>query len=262
MRAFFPFNKTLTLACTVAAVVMFTGCSDDETTQPSQAKTYEGPTKTIGTATAKSWYKIDDNGNPSSVGVTFSESLLAAMPDTAISLELALPAEASTTPYDHISLDWNPQGHPPMDIYTLPHFDLHFYTITKAERATITPEGGDPTPVAAQYIPVDYAAMGIPGMPPEVVPGMGAHWVDTTAHELHGHAFNHTFIYGFYKGNLVFQEPMFTKAFLETKPNVTTEIKQPAAFQRTGRYFPAKYSIKYDATAKTYTFTLEGLSKR
>lgn len=261
MRVFFPLSKTLTLACTVAAVAMFTGCSDDETTAPSKARTYDGQTVTVGDATIKSWYKIDDNGNPGSVGVTFSESLIAAMPDTMTAFELNLPAEASTMAYEHVSLDWNPQGHPPMDIYTHPHFDLHFYTISRSERDAIPP-GGDTTTVESQYIPTDYVAMGAPGLPPEVVPRMGTHWVDSTAHELHGHMFNHTFIYGFYKGKMVFQEPMFTKAFLETKPNVTADIKQPAAYQRTGLYYPTKYSIKYDASAKTYTFTLEGLVKK
>jgi hypothetical protein len=43
---------------------------------------------------------------------------------------LALPKEAAPTAYNHIGIDWNPQGHEPQGIYDKPHFDFHFYMIT------------------------------------------------------------------------------------------------------------------------------------
>lgn len=61
---------------------------------------------------------------------------------------------------------------------------------------------------------------------------------------------------------MVFIKPMVNKAFLEAKPNVTAAIKQPAAFQRTGLYYPTNCSVKYDAGKKEYSIALKGLTIR
>ncbi len=251
--------RSFAVASAAVVALSFAGCSDDETTSPSKAGTFIGDTETFDSKTMQSWVKLDDNGNPSSVGVTFEESLMNALPLTgALSFHLALPTQAAMLPYQHITLDWNSSGHDPMPIYGKPHFDLHFYTIDTNERNLIAP-GPDLVPVEEQYIPTDYGTGSEEAI---AVPTMGVHYVDLTSHEFHGHDFDHTFIYGFYAGKLVFQEPMFTKAYLETKPNITVDIKQPAAFKRTGLYYPTKYSIKYDAASKKYTFALEGLVKK
>jgi len=56
-------------------------------------------------------------------------------------------------------------------------------------------------------------------------------------------------------------EPMITLAYLQTKPNVTEEIKLPAKYPKQA-YYATKYSVKYDATAKEYTISMDGLTKR
>ena len=58
----------------------------------------------------------------------------------------------SATGIDNISIDWNPCGHPPADIYTAPHYDVHFYKVSPEYRRCMTcakgPRGPscDPTP--------------------------------------------------------------------------------------------------------------------
>ena len=121
--------RSFAIASVAAAALSFAGCSEDEPTTPSsKAGTFIGDTQNLDTNTMTSWVKLDDNGNPLSVGVTFEESLLAALPTTGMgpSFHLALPSQASMMPYDHITLDWNAEGHEPDPIYTHPHFDLHF----------------------------------------------------------------------------------------------------------------------------------------
>lgn len=251
--------RSVAVASVAAVALAFTGCSDDDTTTPSKAGTFIGDTATYDAKMMTSWLKLDDNGNPASAGVTFDEAIMNALPTVgALSFHMELPKQASMLPYNHITLDWNPNGHDPMPIYGLSHFDLHFYTIDTAERNTIAP-GPDFVPVESKYLPTGYTTGSDTAFS---VPSMGVHYVDGASHEFHGHDFDYTFIYGFYKGKLVFQEPMFTKAFLEKKQNVTVDIKQPSAFQRTGLYYPTKYSIKYDAAKKQYSFSLEGFVKR
>ena len=89
----------------------------------------------------------------------------------------------------------------------------------------------------------------------------GAHWIDPAAPEFNGQRFTKTFIYGFYDGKMIFMEPMVTKAYLETKTSATADIKLPAMYPRSA-YYPARYVVKYDATAKEYTVSLEGMVPR
>ena len=34
--------------------------------------------------------------------------------------------------FQFVQFDWNPKGHEPEGVYTLPHFDFHFYTVSDA----------------------------------------------------------------------------------------------------------------------------------
>jgi hypothetical protein len=166
---------------------------------------------------------------------------------------LDLPAEGVVTGFDHIEIDWNPNGHDPLAIYGLPHFDFHFYVAGMDELMSIVP-GPDMTPIAPEYIPKDYVS-GI-----FAVPNMGVHWTDTLAAEYHGSTFDKTFIYGFYKGEMLFVEPMISVAYLQTHPNISTDVKLPQQFQKHA-WYPTKYRVAYDAPHKEYFISLEGLVK-
>ena len=173
---------------------------------------------------------------------------------------LAFPSEVSMLPFHHIGLNWNPKGHIPNGIYNVPHFDVHFYTISPEERSRITARGDDlekcrKVPAAGQ-VPEGYVFA-----PESEEPGMGGHWIDPVSHEFHGAAFTTTFLYGTYDGEIIFYEPMITKAYLESKPGVTMPIKVPQRYTRAG-YYPTSYSIRYDAKRKEYTVALEGLTLR
>ena len=39
---------------------------------------------------------------------------------------------------DHISLDFNPCGHPPADVFTVPHYDAHMYMVSPKARTCMT----------------------------------------------------------------------------------------------------------------------------
>jgi hypothetical protein len=222
-----------------------------------------GETKRLGAGLVQSWIKIDEYNKPTAIGLTFSESALLDLPVTANNqLPLSLPAEASTTAFNHISIDWNPQGHEPAGVYDKPHFDIHFYLISPQDRQSISPSGD----VAAlsklpstDAVPQGYI---MPPGPPNIVPGQGIHWSDSTAPEFRGQPFTQTFIYGFANAKLDFFEPMITKTYLETKPDFNTDLKLPGSYPKSGVSYPTKMSIKYDAATKEYMIALEGLTMR
>lgn len=225
-----------------------------------------GETEPLGQGQVRSWVSLDKNGNPTAIGLTFSETALLNLPkgplpgDGWAEVSLALPAQASATAFKHIGLNWNPNGHTPAKIYDVPHFDFHFYMITEAERAAITATGEDlprtKKQPAAEFVPAGYIYA-----PDSEHARMGAHWVNPLSKELQGGTFSSTFIYGSYNGNLIFAEPMISKAFLETKANLTENIKLPAQYARKA-YYPTKYSVRYDPVQKEYTVALEGMTLR
>jgi hypothetical protein len=232
----------------------------------SKATSYNGEARPMGNGQVHSWMAVDKNGNPTAIGVTFNESALIGLPQEpppglfGPEYTLPLPREADLTGFNHIGLDWNPHGHIPSHIYDVPHFDFHFYLISQGERDAIKVDPNDlgkfqktPSP---EFIPEGYILA-----PQSEYVRMGAHWIEPGSHEFHNQAFTATMIYGFYNGRMVFIEPMISKAFLETKPNITLPIKLPVKYQKAG-FYPTAYSIKYNSATKEYAVALESLTYR
>ncbi|RNI29190.1 hypothetical protein EFB08_07140 [Rufibacter latericius] len=252
-------TKTLLWCSVLLCLSLFTTCSDDEEDE-NRAGTFYGPQIGVGQGNAKTWVTTDEAGVPTSIGVTFSEGAInaAGLGTTMRMYMLSLPPQAEQTLYDHVMLDWNPQGHEPPGLYNVPHFDLHFYMIPEAEVAAI--QGSlelDDTP-NSQFIPQNYI------LTPGIVPGMGAHWVDATDMNNAPGNFAKNFIYGSFEGEYIFHEPMFTLAYLSTLPAKGTEtmsIPQPPSYQKPGLY-PQKYSYSYNSTTKEYTISLLELTSK
>jgi hypothetical protein len=251
------------LASIALALLIAISASAQQEAAKSEIVKY-GEVKPLGNGVVWSWIKYGKSGTPTAVGVTFTETALQGLPAKPISArlyyytyDLALPSPGAK-PYNHIGLDWNPMGHIPPGIYDKPHFDFHFYFISPKERDRITVKGKDLMRAYkrpdARYLPPDYI------LPRGTeVPRMGVHWVDPTAPEFNKRPFTSTFIYGSYNGKIAFIEPMVTRAFLETRPDISLPVKQPREYQKKG-YYPARYSVRYDPVRKEYTVSLEGLS--
>jgi Hypothetical protein TTHB210 len=245
-------QRTLSRSLMLTTLAALAACSSDSETSPTTDAERHGTSVTIGNGTAYT-YVVNGVSGPSSIGVALSRGALDSLPAVDAMWTLALPADSPVAPYDHITINWNAQGHPPGP-YMVPHFDFHFYTIPPAAQASI-PGGADSTPVPAANVPKDYVS-GV-----QSVPDMGVHWIDTTSAELHGHPFDETFIYGFSHGSLVFVEPMITRAFLIGQPDVSAAIKQPQSFAKTGRY-PSRYRVHVDAATNTIRVSLDSLVER
>jgi hypothetical protein len=220
----------------------------------------------MGGGRAQAFVTLNAGGEPTAIGVRVSEAALSGLPaeppPDADGWEyvLALPGEAASSGYDHVGIDWNPKGHIPPGVYDTPHFDFHFYLISLEQRERITARGEDLARAhrapAPEFMPEGYI------LPDGTeVPRMGAHAIDPTAPEFNRLSFTRTFIYGFYDGSMVFLEPMVTRAFLGTKPNVTAPVKAPQAYSHHA-YYPTHYRIAFDEARREYTISLEDLVPR
>lgn len=217
-----------------------------------------GETKSLGGGGVRSWVQLDNKGKPEALGVTLTEAALTNLPDAPSETVLNLPKQDYGLAFNHISVDWNPQGHEPQGIYDKPHFDFHFYLISQDERKQILPTDGiSAKQPSTEALPADYVSPA-----PVAVPGMGVHWADKTSPELNGQPFTTTLLYGYAKGNMAFIEPMITKALLESKPNQTFDLKLPSVYPKKGVYYPTKYNIKYNAASHEISVALEGLTLR
>ena len=178
----------------------------------------------LGKGTVYSFVEYSQRKVPTAIGMAISGSALKTLPEEMQMFELIPKGKHKIPPYDHLGFDWNPMGHEPPGIYDVPHFDYHFYMISRPVRHAITCAGADalactqaiPAPlIAPDYVPT-----------PAGVPMMGWHWLDSKSPELNGQPFTRTFIYGYYKGLTAFLEPMITLAYLKTKPQAVFPVKQ------------------------------------
>jgi hypothetical protein len=118
---------------------------------------------------------------------------------------------------------------------------------------------GDKDP-AARVTDATLIAPGYVIPPGTEVPMMGSHAVNMGSAEFRGKPFTTTFIYGYYKNQLTFVEPMITRAFLLSHPDVTTPVPVPKSYSVAG-WYPSKYVVRYDAARNAYIIALTSLHR-
>lgn len=236
----------------------------------NDSHTFYGPPVALGNGIARSLLEVDPDGKPLSIGVELTKGALQNLPasgqsETVDYVEYPLlfdskvqPLIQQLTPFKHLILDWEPHGHPPAGVFTVPHFDFHFYMISPDDRLAIP----QPSPSSMAmfnlapspgYLPADYT---IPGAP---VAQMGTHWLDHTMPELPPtlQPFTHVLIYGSYNGKVVFLEPMATRDFLASGTEVHKAIKQPLNYDQPGKYYPTRYNVYTSAETNKIYFIMD-----
>jgi hypothetical protein len=237
----------------LSATALLISCKKEEAPKNG---IFKGPVVQIHDGKAWTSIQLNNEGNPLRLAITITDAALNSVPvgghedaehdhsDMENNWELQFHPKAAVTPFNHVGMGWNPSGHEPEPIYGKPHFDFHFYMMTKEEVAAIppyemAPDKFDNWPAPA-YFPATYFNAG------GGVPQMGAHWVDVTSGEFNGQEFTQTFIYGSYDGKVTFYEPMITLQFLKDNSNFERAIPQPAKVQKSG-WYPSKLRvIKHD----------------
>jgi hypothetical protein len=239
----------------------------------------------MGNGQARTYVMVDArSGNPVEVGVALSAQALEGLPSHSpdhgpgthgpySEYLLELPT-GNPTPYRFVEVDWNPHGHG--GPYTAPHFDFHFYRVPVATRNEIDLAAPDFATKAARLpaeeeIRARYASTHVllnttpAGM---TVPRMGLHWIDTASPELppSNQAFTRTFIVGSWNGQVIFDEPMVTRAFIlaqRSGPATAGTIAVPPARRYApAGFYPVSYGIRWEEAAGEYRIALQGLSWR
>jgi hypothetical protein len=155
-------RRAITLLTVVFSFLVFLPASAQDTFPPPDGTVWGDP-QPLGNGQIQTFVTPDDAGNPSLVGVAFTESALTGLPQEpsdgrwdvkdasgnvvvpCCGHELVLEFPETDTPilFQHFVINWNPAGHMPADVYDVPHFDLHFYMISNEERMAFEPATAD-----------------------------------------------------------------------------------------------------------------------
>ena len=218
----------------------------------------------IGKGSAHTVIRTDAKGEPASIGVVFTPGMLEGLPtatqgeDPDFPYLLLMPTTGPKTIIDHVVINWESEGHPPANVYDVPHFDFHFYLQSQTEQMKVTfnspNDSADPSQQPApELVPPGYI------LPPgTAVPGMGVHAIKPTAAEFQHQPFTATLIYGYYNQQQTFIEPMASLEFLLSKPSFSASVPRPTAYTKPGAY-PSTYSINFDTVNKVYEVSLKGV---
>jgi hypothetical protein len=250
------FTLKLTAVCLLGLPIAALAHDEAAGPPPFDGRLRYGNSAVVGGASMRSYVLLsatrESNGKrpPQEIGVEIPRGLFWGLPSQGTMSLMDFPISARDTPFQYMMVDWNPQGHEPAGIYTLPHFDFHFYIQDFDEVAAIRPGtcsglncedfAKAMKPVPSIFVPAGYLNVG------SVVPVMGNHLIDPTSPEFSGQTFTRTFIYGAYDGKITFVEPMITLDSLLRTPNQCTDIKLPASYAAAG-YYPRKYCTAFEA---------------
>ena len=212
-----------------------------------------GPPAAWNDTGAKPVVERDAKNQPTRITLVIPAKLFDALPKTAS--EAVYPAQNAGL-VQTANLQWHPMGHPPAHVYDVPHFDVHFYTITESVRRGVLPN----TP-GAKVMPAKKILPPNGLLDPEVIPGMGMHDVPKSSPEFNKGKFAVTPILGYWNGNLAFFEVMFTKDFIALKRGMVGAFPQPASVKQHGAY-PTKYSVKFDKAQDEYEVALTDFVQR
>ncbi len=251
-------NLCMTGATVLAALGAGTALAE------GKATAYEGKPVRIGQGTAHTVIRTGADGAVAAIGLSFTEGTLEALPVAApgtnprFAYVLQMPTKGPKTVVDHVVIDWESVGHPPPQVYDVPHFDFHFYLVSRDEVSKVRFNGPNDSGDPAQQPPAELMPAGYVLPPGTAVPRMGAHAINPAAPEFQKQPFTTTFIYGYYKKRLTFVEPMATLEFLKSKLSFSAAVPRPARYAKAGAY-PSSYSIGYDGERKVYEVTLGDL---
>jgi hypothetical protein len=213
-------NKSLLFSVLALTATLAAGATPAISASPARETL---ATASLGKGTVSAWKE----GNV--LGASIDAAALASLPAQPAIVDLPLSGVA---PFQLVEIDWNPKGHEPAGIYDVPHFDVHFYVISKQQRDAIPfAKPGTVSKPSAAIVPDGFVT------DTTVVPKMGMHFVPKNAPEFNGKAFTCTPLYGYTdRQQFAFVEAMFTQKFIAAKESCAHVLPSPKGLMQAAAY--------------------------
>jgi hypothetical protein len=166
---------------------------------------------------------------------------------------IALPETVrEQTGFDHLGINWEAHGHPPGPFLT-PHFDFHFYTISADSADAIDcSDSGKPGVLPAGYQLPDLEIPDMGTLVGLCVPQMGMHAVRDDE-LMSTETFSASMILGYYGQELVFVEPMVTRARLMQGRNFALVVPGVPASSGMNAW-PVGLEARFDDERRSWEF--------
>jgi hypothetical protein len=240
--------------------------------QSGTGQLVQGGSGTMFGATVTTWARLSPDGTVLSAGATLPMALIEhapAMPEGMapmagppagyVPFAVDFPeAVKATTFLDHVDVGWVAGGHPP--VYLVPHFDLHFFTVSAEAVQAIDCKDlslASPAQLAPHYLPV------VPpnAQPAEVCrPFMGFHSLPVTD-LAPGMKFDKTMLAVYYAGQLNAIEPMITRDTLMKRQSFTLAMPALTMVGKATR-FPTHFDAVFDPASDAYQLTFSAFVKK
>eukprot|EP00884_Botryococcus_braunii_P009118 jgi/Botrbrau1/18207/Bobra.53_1s0066.1 len=158
-------------------------------------------------------------------------------------------------PFKTLQLDWEPMGHAPDSIYSVPHFDYHFYFVEPEAVKNISHGPCSMVGLLSQEsyyralkpMPLQCYPTGAYVNSGLAVAEMGTHLVNAGGYEFIPpfHGFDSTHIYGSYDGRMVFLEVMASARFMKEVVDKGKKLCRSVDGRPKEFYFPGFKPTKY-----------------
>jgi hypothetical protein len=243
---------------TLAPVLVLLGACGWATPEP---RVVHGECADVYGASVCTWATLDGTGAVIEFGATVPLAIAEGAPHD---MEMAWPplatavvrmpaGVAAATGVDHLTVYWEPHGHPP-GAYLTPHFDFHFYNISTDSRVAIDcTDATKPAALPADYGMIDLEDPVLGVLAGLCVPEMGMHAL--LASELQSDLiFDGTMVIGYYRGAPIFFEPMIARDMLMRRQSFDLPMPVVSGLPP-GVVYPKRFRAEYDAAAAEYRFT-------
>lgn len=252
----------LHIAAVALTSLALTSCTGD-VPQPADGQTVRGECVPLHGGDVCTWAELDGSGQLVEYGATIPLASIEGAPHGDMvwppmaDASIPMPAQVrAATGIDHLTVYWEPHGHPPGP-YLTPHFDFHFHNTSASDREAIDcTDDSKPATMPDGYDMVDITIPDLGTLVGLCVPAMGMHAVP--ASELASdRPFESTMVMGYYRGTPNFFEPMVARDTLLRRQSFELPVPAAAGLPEGVRY-PRQFRAEYDATADAYRFVVPG----
>src|SRR5687768_12989021 len=112
------------------ATTLFSSCKKDDDNIKSGI--FKGPVMQVYQGKAWTWVQIDNSGKPERLAICITDAALNSVPvgesgedghdhSHEANWNLQFHPKAGVTPFNHVGMGWNPNGHEPEIFYGKPH---------------------------------------------------------------------------------------------------------------------------------------------
>lgn len=206
----------------------------------------------LGNGYVQSWVHTNRLGLPTSVGVSFSQTVFKGLPAPQGQLELQLPTSVDGLDFKTVLLTWEPRNASRSTLHPAAHFNVFFKTDRQQARRFVSDSDLELSFTNADIRTEAYRRLNTVSAQQSTI------WGDISFPKPH-ERLTSSFVYGTSNGGISFLGQTISTVFLASKPNFNAVVEPSRAMLQAG-YTPLRYSVRYDHFMEVVHVSLDELN--